>query len=159
MRRCFRDGFSQKGANSAKFPAFFPTTREFWPSRDCEISIHGKPPRRLPSSAGHARKARIKLANPGGHGAARRLTRREISSTRLPTHRRAPRHDRGRMPSENDPPDDEPAILVGGAIGWGLDWALKTKPAFTIVFFLLGVVAGVWNVIRATSPKGAPPVT
>ena len=51
------------------------------------------------------------------------------------------------------------AILVGGAIGWGLDWALKTKPAFTIVFFLLGVVAGVWNVIRATSPKGAPPAT
>jgi ATP synthase protein I len=47
------------------------------------------------------------------------------------------------------------AILVGGAIGWGIDWALKTKPAFTIVFFLLGVVAGVWNVIRATSPKGA----
>jgi ATP synthase protein I len=51
------------------------------------------------------------------------------------------------------------AILVGGAIGWGLDWALKTRPAFTIVFFLLGVAAGVWNVIRATSPKGAPPLT
>jgi ATP synthase protein I len=51
------------------------------------------------------------------------------------------------------------AILVGGAIGWGLDWALKTKPAFTIVFFLLGVAAGVWNVIRVTSPKGAPPAT
>src|SRR5277367_4107104 len=49
------------------------------------------------------------------------------------------------------------AILVGGAIGWGLDWALRTKPAFTIVFFLLGVAAGVWNVIRATSPKRAPP--
>jgi ATP synthase protein I len=49
------------------------------------------------------------------------------------------------------------AILVGGAIGWGLDWALKTRPAFTIIFFLLGVVAGVWNVIRATSPKGSPP--
>lgn len=48
------------------------------------------------------------------------------------------------------------AILVGGAIGWGLDWLLRTKPAFTIVFFLLGVVAGVWNVIRATSPKSAP---
>lgn len=47
------------------------------------------------------------------------------------------------------------AILVGGAIGWGLDWLLRTKPAFTIVFFLLGVAAGVWNVIRATSPKGA----
>lgn len=47
------------------------------------------------------------------------------------------------------------AILVGGAIGWGLDWVLHTMPAFTIIFFLLGVVAGVWNVIRATSPKGA----
>src|ERR1700722_13599544 len=122
----------------------------------------------------------------------------------------APRHHRGRMADENDPPDDGPAlrarldalsgklkaqrpeaataaaarpgppkspdnfasgmsmglragsefvaaILVGGAIGWGLDWALKTKPAFTIVFFLLGVAAGVWNVIRATSPKGPPP--
>ena len=47
------------------------------------------------------------------------------------------------------------AIIVGGAFGWGLDWLLRTKPAFTILFFLLGVVAGVWNVIRATSPKGA----
>ena len=47
------------------------------------------------------------------------------------------------------------AILVGGAIGWGLDWLLHSKPAFTILFFLLGVAAGVWNVIRATSPKGA----
>jgi ATP synthase protein I len=46
------------------------------------------------------------------------------------------------------------AILVGGAIGWGLDWLLHTKPLLTIVFFLLGVVAGVLNVIRATSPKG-----
>jgi len=45
------------------------------------------------------------------------------------------------------------AILVGGAIGWGLDWLMHTKPAFTIVFFLLGVAAGVWNVVRATSPK------
>ena len=46
------------------------------------------------------------------------------------------------------------AVVVGGAIGFGLDFALHTKPAFTIVFFLLGVVAGVWNVIRATTPKG-----
>jgi ATP synthase protein I len=45
------------------------------------------------------------------------------------------------------------AILVGGAIGWGIDRLLGSKPAFTIVFFLLGVAAGVWNVIRATSPK------
>ena len=49
------------------------------------------------------------------------------------------------------------AILVGAAIGLGLDWALNTKPAFTILLFLIGVAAGVWNVIRATSPKTAPP--
>lgn len=47
------------------------------------------------------------------------------------------------------------AIIVGGAFGWGLDWLLRTKPLFTILFFFLGVAAGVWNVIRATSPKGA----
>ena len=47
------------------------------------------------------------------------------------------------------------AVLVGGVIGWGADWLLRTKPIFMILFFLLGVVAGVWNVIRATSPKGA----
>ena len=46
------------------------------------------------------------------------------------------------------------AVVLGGAIGWGLDWLLHTKPAFTIVFFLLGVAAGVFGVIRATSPKG-----
>ena len=47
------------------------------------------------------------------------------------------------------------AILVGGAIGFGLDWAFHTKPFLTIVFFMLGVAAGTVNVIRATSPKGA----
>jgi ATP synthase protein I len=60
------------------------------------------------------------------------------------------------------------AIVVGGLIGWQLDVWLGTKPAFLIVFFMLGVAAGVWNVIRATSPasrvasgdngKTAPPV-
>jgi ATP synthase protein I len=44
------------------------------------------------------------------------------------------------------------AIVVGGLIGWQLDVWLGTKPAFLIVFFLLGVVAGIWNVIRVTSP-------
>jgi len=46
------------------------------------------------------------------------------------------------------------AILLGGAIGWGLDRLLGTKPWLLIVFFLLGTVAGVKNVIRVTSPKG-----
>jgi ATP synthase protein I len=46
------------------------------------------------------------------------------------------------------------AVVVGGAIGWGLDWLLHTKPGFTILFFFVGVAAGTWNVIRSTSPKG-----
>jgi len=47
------------------------------------------------------------------------------------------------------------AIAVGSLFGFGLDALLHTKPAFLIVFFLLGVAAGTVNVIRATSPKGA----
>lgn len=47
------------------------------------------------------------------------------------------------------------AVVVGAGIGWALDRALHTNPAFLIVFFLIGVAAGTWNVIRMTSPKGA----
>ncbi len=46
------------------------------------------------------------------------------------------------------------AIVIGAGIGWGLDRGLGTNPAFLIVFFFIGVAAGVWNVIRLTSPKG-----
>ena len=45
------------------------------------------------------------------------------------------------------------AVVVGVGVGWVLDRGLGTKPAFLIVFFLIGVAAGVWNVIRLTSPK------
>ncbi len=45
------------------------------------------------------------------------------------------------------------AVLVGAGLGWALDRGLGTKPAFLIVFFFVGVAAGVWNVIRLTSPK------
>ncbi len=51
------------------------------------------------------------------------------------------------------------AIILGGAIGWGLDWLLGTKPWLLIVFFLLGTVAGVKNVIRvdlAQRPRRSP---
>jgi ATP synthase protein I len=47
------------------------------------------------------------------------------------------------------------AVIVGVGVGWVLDRALGTNPAFLIVFFLIGVAAGVLNVIRLTSPKGA----
>ncbi|HEY1454094.1 MAG TPA: AtpZ/AtpI family protein [Roseiarcus sp.] len=45
------------------------------------------------------------------------------------------------------------AVIVGLGIGWALDRMLGTNPAFLIVFFMLGVAAAVWNVIRLTSPK------
>ncbi len=45
------------------------------------------------------------------------------------------------------------AVIVGLGIGWVLDRALGTNPAFLILFFMLGVAAAVWNVIRLTSPK------
>jgi ATP synthase protein I len=41
------------------------------------------------------------------------------------------------------------AIIVGGAIGYGLDWLFRTTPWFFLGFFLLGFVAGVLNVLRA----------
>ncbi len=47
------------------------------------------------------------------------------------------------------------AVVLGAALGWGLDWLLHTKPLFIIVFFMLGAAAGLWNVIRVTSPKDA----
>jgi len=46
------------------------------------------------------------------------------------------------------------AVVLGAAIGWGIDRLIGTNPAFLIAFFFLGVAAGVWSVIRLTSPKG-----
>ncbi len=40
------------------------------------------------------------------------------------------------------------AILVGAAIGYGLDYLLGTKPWLLLLFFLLGFAAGVLNVMR-----------
>jgi ATP synthase protein I len=40
------------------------------------------------------------------------------------------------------------AVIVGGAIGWGLDRVLGTGPFLLIVMFLVGAVAGMFNVVR-----------
>ncbi len=40
------------------------------------------------------------------------------------------------------------AILVGAAIGYGLDYLLGTKPWLLLLFFVLGFAAGVLNVMR-----------
>ncbi|MEN6543345.1 AtpZ/AtpI family protein [Parvibaculum sp.] len=41
-------------------------------------------------------------------------------------------------------------VVVGAAIGWGLDWVFGTMPLCLVIFTGLGTVAGVRNVLRAT---------
>jgi len=47
------------------------------------------------------------------------------------------------------------ALILGGVLGWGLDWAadrwspIHTRPVGLILFFVLGAAAGILNVIRA----------
>jgi ATP synthase protein I len=45
-------------------------------------------------------------------------------------------------------------LLVGLAIGWGLDRWLGTKPWLMIAFFFIGAGAGILNVYRATKGYG-----
>ena len=50
------------------------------------------------------------------------------------------------------------AILVGGGIGWYLDKWLGTAPWFLLLFLMLGIVAGFWNVYKlAARPTDATP--
>jgi len=46
-------------------------------------------------------------------------------------------------------------LVVGGFIGWYLDQWLGTAPYLLLVFFALGVAAGVLNVMRAAKSFGA----
>jgi ATP synthase protein I len=46
------------------------------------------------------------------------------------------------------------SVVAGALLGWGLDHLLPTSPFGLIVFFLLGFVAGVFNLVR--SAGGAP---
>lgn len=48
------------------------------------------------------------------------------------------------------------AIIVGGIIGYLLDFFLPTKPWGLIVFVLLGFCAGVLNVLRTTGKVSSP---
>jgi ATP synthase protein I len=40
------------------------------------------------------------------------------------------------------------AVIVGGLIGWALDRIFATSPVLLIAMFLLGVAAGMRNVVR-----------
>ncbi|WP_337266238.1 AtpZ/AtpI family protein [Oryzifoliimicrobium ureilyticus] len=48
------------------------------------------------------------------------------------------------------------AIVVGGALGFGLDWVAGTSPWGLIVLLLLGFCAGVLNVLRASGKMAQP---
>ena len=41
------------------------------------------------------------------------------------------------------------AVLVGSTLGFILDSSFDTKPLLTICFFIIGVAAGILNVIRS----------
>ena len=52
------------------------------------------------------------------------------------------------------------ALVVGGGLGWGVDWlfghfGFHTRPAFMIVFFVLGAATGIRNVMRAAKEINA----
>jgi ATP synthase protein I len=47
------------------------------------------------------------------------------------------------------------AVLVGGGIGWALDRVLGTAPFLFIVMFMVGVAAGIMNVIRTARQLNA----
>jgi ATP synthase protein I len=42
-------------------------------------------------------------------------------------------------------------VMVGAAIGWSFDRALGTEPWGFLVFFVLGFVGGIMNVIRSAN--------
>jgi ATP synthase protein I len=46
-------------------------------------------------------------------------------------------------------------VLVGGFIGWTLDKWTGAKPIFLVIFLVLGMAAGFWNIYRiAAVPTG-----
>ena len=41
------------------------------------------------------------------------------------------------------------SIMIGCAMGWGLDWLFGSLPAFLVVFTLLGFASGVRTIMRS----------
>ena len=46
------------------------------------------------------------------------------------------------------------SVLGGGLIGYGLDYVFDTSPAFFLIFILLGVVTGFYNIYKITMNIG-----
>lgn len=52
------------------------------------------------------------------------------------------------------------ALVVGGGLGWGIDWlfgrfGIHTRPVFLILFFVAGAAAGIRNVMHAAQEINA----
>lgn len=47
------------------------------------------------------------------------------------------------------------AVVAGGGLGWALDWLFGTGPWLLMLFFFLGVAAGILNVIRTANGMNA----
>ena len=45
-------------------------------------------------------------------------------------------------------------LIIGAAMGWVLDQWINTTPLFLIIFFILGGIAGIYNLWRVLTGKG-----
>ena len=45
-------------------------------------------------------------------------------------------------------------LIIGASIGWTLDQWVNTTPLFLIIFFMLGGIAGIYNLWRVLTGKG-----
>ena len=45
-------------------------------------------------------------------------------------------------------------LIIGAGMGWTLDQWVNTTPLFLIIFFILGGVAGIYNLWRVLNGKG-----
>ncbi|MEQ9519840.1 MAG: AtpZ/AtpI family protein [Parvibaculum sp.] len=46
-------------------------------------------------------------------------------------------------------------LIAGGIVGWGVDQVLGTKPWGLLIFFFLGMTAGIMNVFRTATAMAA----
>lgn len=86
---------------------------------------------------------------------ARRLNRlsRELDTERREREAAAPRNDKagsGYAQATKLASEFIAGVLVGAALGWGLDKVAGTSPWGLIGFLLLGFCAGVLNVVRTS---------
>lgn len=41
-------------------------------------------------------------------------------------------------------------VVVGGCIGWTLDYFFKTKPIFLIIFLIIGIISGIYTSYKSS---------